>query len=64
MTDLQSLKQRVERAEIVAWESRTEVYRRYITDAEYQRLRPSFQAWYRPYRCSHCPAPSLQRNRA
>ncbi|MBB5509607.1 hypothetical protein [Paraburkholderia atlantica] len=41
-------------AEAVAWESTTPVYRRFITDARYQKLSPEARKWYRPYRCPHC----------
>jgi hypothetical protein len=44
--------------EPVAWESVTPVYRRFITDARYQKLSAEARRWYRPYLCPHCAAPS------
>ncbi len=40
----------------IAWESTTPVYVKFITDERYQRLRPGYQKWYKPYRCSQCAA--------
>lgn len=40
----------------VAWESTTPVYVKFITDERYQRLRPGYKKWYKPYRCSRCAA--------
>lgn len=42
----------------IAWMATTVGYRKYITDAQYQKLQPSFQQWYKPYRCSQCEAKS------
>jgi hypothetical protein len=39
-----------------AWESTTEAYKPFLTEAQYRRLKPSYQRWYRPYRCAHCAA--------
>jgi hypothetical protein len=41
-----------------AWEATTSCYTKYITDSRYQKLRPSFQKWYRPI-CQKCAAPPL-----
>lgn len=38
----------------IAWESTTPVYVKFITDERYQRLRPGYKKWYKPYRCSQC----------
>lgn len=40
----------------IAWESTTPVYIKFITDERYQKLRPGYQKWYKPYRCSNCAA--------
>lgn len=40
----------------IAWESTTPVYVKFITDERYQRLRPVYKKWYKPYRCSQCAA--------
>ncbi|HCR2016722.1 TPA: hypothetical protein QCI64_001547 [Enterobacter asburiae] len=40
----------------IAWESITPVYIKFITDERYQRLRPGYKKWYKPYRCSQCAA--------
>jgi hypothetical protein len=40
-------------AEPLKWESTTLFYTRFITDSRYQRLRPSFQKWYKPI-CDNC----------
>ncbi|TCD25029.1 hypothetical protein E0D81_04910 [Lelliottia amnigena] len=40
----------------IAWESTTPVYIKFITDERYRRLRPGYQKWYKPYRCSNCAA--------
>ena len=40
----------------IAWESTTPVYVKFITDEHYQRLRPGYKKWYKPYRCSQCAA--------
>lgn len=40
----------------IAWESTTPVYVKFITDERYQRLRPGYKRWYKPYRCSQCAA--------
>ena len=40
----------------IAWESTTPVYVKFITDERYQRLRPGYKKWYKPYRCSLCAA--------
>ncbi|WP_407197147.1 hypothetical protein [Enterobacter cloacae] len=40
----------------IAWESTTPVYIKFITDERYQRLRPGYKKWYKPYRCSQCAA--------
>ena len=40
----------------IAWESTTPVYIKFITDERYQRLRPGYKKWYKPYRCSQCSA--------
>lgn len=40
----------------IAWESTTPVYVKFITDERYQRLRPGYKKWYKPYRCSQCAA--------
>ena len=40
----------------IAWESTTPVYVKFITDERYQRLRPGYNKWYKPYRCSQCAA--------
>lgn len=40
----------------IAWESTTPVYVKFITDERYQKLRPGYQKWYKPYRCSQCAA--------
>lgn len=40
----------------IACESTTPVYVKFITDERYQRLRPGYQKWYKPYRCSQCAA--------
>lgn len=37
-----------------AWESTTPVFFKYISDSYYHKLRPGFQKWYKPYRCSAC----------
>lgn len=39
--------------EAFAWESTTPVYKRWITDSLYRRLRPGYRKWYRPI-CSQC----------
>lgn len=41
---------------LIAWESTTPVYIKFITDERYRRLRPGYQKWYKPYRCSNCAA--------
>lgn len=43
-------------ADAIAWESTSFGYKRYITDDTYQKLKPSFQRWYKPYRCTSCAA--------
>lgn len=40
----------------IAWESTTPVYVKFITDERYQRFRPGYKKWYKPYRCSQCAA--------
>lgn len=40
----------------IAWESTTPVYVKFISDERYQRLRPVYKKWYKPYRCSQCAA--------
>lgn len=40
----------------IAWESTTVAYTKFITDERYQKLRPAYQTWYKPYRCSSCVA--------
>ncbi|USR61607.1 ead/Ea22-like family protein [Lelliottia amnigena] len=40
----------------IAWESTTPVYIKFITDERYQKLRPGYQKWYKPCRCSNCAA--------
>jgi len=37
----------------LAWESTTPAYTRFITQAKYDKMRPSFQKWYRPI-CQKC----------
>jgi len=43
-------------SEPIAWESTTVVFKRFLTETQYQRLRPSYRRWYRPYRCACCTA--------
>lgn len=38
----------------IAWESTTVAYKKYITDGKYQKLKPSYRKWYKPYMCSSC----------
>ena len=40
----------------IAWESTALPYIKFITDERYQKLRPGYQKWYKPYRCSNCAA--------
>lgn len=40
--------------EPIAWESRTPVYKKYITETKFRKLRPAYQKWYKPYKCSSC----------
>lgn len=40
--------------EPVAWESTSVALTQYLSDSRYRKLRPTLQAWYRPYRCSQC----------
>lgn len=40
--------------EPIAWESTTFGYRRYLTQAQYERIGERFRKWYKPYRCSAC----------
>ena len=44
--------------EPIAWESTTSCYHKYITEGRFQKLRPAYRKWYKPYRCSACSAPS------
>lgn len=37
------------REEPIKWQSTTEVYTPYITQSRYEKLRPEFQKWYKPY---------------
>lgn len=43
-----------------SWEATTPVYTKYITDSLYQKLKPEFQKWYKPYACSNCNAQAAQ----
>ncbi|WP_433867062.1 hypothetical protein [Ralstonia wenshanensis] len=45
-------------AQPIAWESTTPFYRKYLTQAKYDRLGDQFRKWYKPYRCSNCAAPA------
>lgn len=40
----------------IAWESTTSVYVKFITDERYQKLRPGYRKWYKPFNCSKCAA--------
>lgn len=40
----------------IAWESTTSVYVKFITDERYQKLRPGYREWYKPFQCSKCAA--------
>lgn len=40
--------------EPIAWESTTFGYRKYLTQAQYERIGERFRKWYKPYRCSAC----------
>ena len=40
--------------EPIAWESTTFGYRKYLTQAQYERIGDRFRKWYKPYRCSAC----------
>ena len=40
-----------------AWEATTPVYKRFVTQAWYDKARPAVKRWYKPYRCSACAAP-------
>lgn len=41
-------------AQPIAWESKTPFFRKYLTQATYERLGERFRSWYKPYRCSNC----------
>lgn len=43
--------------EVVAWESTTLGYTKYLTQSRYEMFSPAARAWYKPYKCSNCAAP-------
>lgn len=43
---------------LIAWESTTPVYIKFITDERYQRLRAGVRKWYKPYRALTAPLAS------
>lgn len=43
--------------EVVAWESTTEAYKKYITQQQYETFNENFQSWYKPYKSS-CSQPT------
>ena len=50
LSDLQNKLAEIEKQEEpIKWQSTTEVYTPYITQSRYEKLRPEFQKWYRPY---------------
>jgi hypothetical protein len=45
-------------APVIAWESTTIGYIKYVTDERYHAFSDEVKRWYKPYRCSHCsPSP-------
>jgi len=56
--ELEALIARLEearRAEPFVWESMTPCYKRYVTQRQYDKFRPTYRRWYRPV-CPTCPA--------
>lgn len=47
---------RQQRGEAIAWESKTHVFRKFVTDSTYQRFSTETKKWYKPYKCSSCEA--------
>ena len=45
---------------LVAWESTTTCYVKYVTDKRYQGFSDQVKQWYKPYKCSNCAALPLQ----
>jgi hypothetical protein len=39
--------------ELLAWESTTPCFIRYVTDSQYRKFSPAVQRWYRPI-CQKC----------
>lgn len=48
---------------ILAWESTTPCYKKYITESTYQALRQEYRKWYRPLcaSCHHIPVVNLSK---
>ncbi|WP_107340268.1 hypothetical protein [Agrobacterium pusense] len=42
--------------DLVAWESTTVGYVKYVTDARYQKFSDEVKKWYKPFHCSSCSA--------
>jgi hypothetical protein len=38
----------------IAWESSSAGFKRYITQATYEKMKPAIQRWYQPYKCATC----------
>lgn len=41
---------------LIAWESTTTCYVKYVTDKRYQGFSDAVKKWYKPYKCSNCAA--------
>jgi hypothetical protein len=41
-------------SELVAWQSITTAYKKYVTQSTYAKFSPNVKRWYRPYNCSNC----------
>lgn len=41
-------------APVIAWESTTTGYIKYVTDERYQKFSDEVKRWYKPYRCTRC----------
>jgi hypothetical protein len=44
--------------EPIAWASTTVAFRRFISETQYQSLRPVYRKCYMPYRCTYCTRPT------
>lgn len=43
-----------EEAQPVAWESTTDVYKKFVSDSQYRKFSPAARKFYKPFKCSSC----------